>query len=343
MRLPAVIIGFSFAVICTSLAATRQADPLAEQQFKNIVSFKGKKASELIPAMEFMNASLKVQCSYCHAADRSSDEKAKKKTAREMIAMQKDINDKNFNGQNVITCATCHAGKTHPTPVPPITGLEVRSRRSSDVMPDQVLSAYAKALVSDATPAGGSFKLTGTTTSQGETAPVEATYSGDKFYILAHRAKGDQKQGFNGSTAWFTGPQGVQTVPLQYAEQYVRESTIFLTPESLPKLDSPSGGTSKIDGRDAVVVNGLLAGTKSRVSYFFDKETGLLARTTFFYPTILGSIEQINDYSNYRKVGGVQVPMKIVNHSAEGDSVQEFTSATAEPKGDATLFDPPKQ
>ena len=93
---------------------------------------------------------------------------------------------------------------------------------------------------------------------------------------------------------------------------------------------------------DQLVVSGTITATKSRASYFFDKETGLLSRTVFFYPTILGSIEQINEYANYQKVGGVMVPMKITNHSTEGDTVMEFSSATAESKIDATVFDPHK-
>jgi len=218
MRVPAAIFGISFAVVCTSWATSRQNEPLAETQFKNIISFKGQKASEVIPAMEFISASLGVGCDYCHAADRASDEKQEKKTAREMIAMQKDIDDKNFGGRPQVTCATCHAGHTHPVGVPPVSGTDVRARRSPDVAADQVLSAYAKALSNDAaTPAAG-IHLVGKSTAKGETTPLEATYAGGKFYI----SSGGQKHGFNGTMAWFGTPNGVQKVPLEYALQYVR-------------------------------------------------------------------------------------------------------------------------
>jgi hypothetical protein len=342
MRFPAAILAISFAVACTSLAAQQQTEPLAEQQFKNIVSFKGQKASDVVPAMQFMGGSLGVQCSYCHVADRASDEKREKKTAREMIAMQKDINDKNFNGRNQVTCATCHAGHTHPINVPPIVGLEVRARRSTEVTPADVLSTYDKALAGDATTPVTAIHLTGKTTARGETSALEATYSGDKFYWLTHRAKGDQKQGFNGTITWFTKPSGVQTVPLEYSIQFVRENALFLNPESLPKQESPTGGTATIDGKDMVVLTGTLTGTTSRAAYYFDKQSGLLARTTFYYPTILGNIEQINDYSNYQKVGGVEIPMKIVNHTADGDSTQEFSAASVQSNVDASVFEPPK-
>ena len=342
MRLPVAILAISFAIACTAVSATRQTDPLAEQQFKNIVSFKGQKASVVIPAMEFMGASLKVRCDYCHVQDRSSDEKREKQTAREMIAMEKEINDKNFNGRTVVTCATCHAGHTHPVAVPPITGLDVRTRRSADVSADQVLGAYAKALAADAATAPAGVKLTGKVTTNGQTNSLEATYAGGKFYRLTHTAQGDQKMGFNGTIAWFPGPNGAQKVPLEYALQYIRQDLLFLAPSDLPKEDSPTGGTAQIDGKDMLVISGALPGGTSRASYFFDKQTGLLARATFIYPTVLGSIDQINDYSNYQKVGGIELPMKIVTRTPEGDTTTEFSSAAPLASVDASVFEPPK-
>ncbi|HZV59194.1 MAG TPA: hypothetical protein VFF42_02575, partial [Candidatus Eremiobacteraceae bacterium] len=39
---------------------------LAEEQFKNIQALKGIPADQLIPAMQFISASLGVDCEYCH-------------------------------------------------------------------------------------------------------------------------------------------------------------------------------------------------------------------------------------------------------------------------------------
>jgi hypothetical protein len=82
-------------------------------------------------------------------------------------------------------------------------------------------------------------------------------------------------------------------------------------------------------------------GAKLRVTLFFDKSTGLLSRSTFSYPTILGSMAQINDYSNYQKVGDLMIPMTIANHSPRGDAVQTYSSATVE-KYDESIFNPSK-
>jgi hypothetical protein len=324
------------------VAVPRQDEPLAEKQFKNIVSFKGSKASDVIPAMEFMSASLGVSCDYCHVEDRASDSKETKNTAREMIAMQHDINAKNFRGRNIVTCASCHGGHTQPRPVPPVEGSQVRARRSQDVKADDVLAAYGKAVGGDAAHPLTGLRLTGTNVAHGEKGAVEAVYAGDKFTYAAKSAKADQKMGFDGAMAWFTTPKGVQRVPLMYAIQYVRQYTLFAGPETLPKLGNTSGGTAKLGDRDMVVVSGTVASDKTRVTLYFDKKTGLLARTQFGYPTILGTIVQTNDYADYRKVGGVQLPMTITNHTSEGDTVTKYTQAKVEPKVDASVFEPGK-
>ena len=51
----------------------------------------------------------------------SSDEKPTKVTARMMIGMVKDLNSKLSSdaGKAVVTCYTCHRGKTEPETAPP--------------------------------------------------------------------------------------------------------------------------------------------------------------------------------------------------------------------------------
>lgn len=341
MRLTHALAVLSCAVFGSAVAVPRQDEPLAEKQFKNIQSFKGSKATDIIPAMEFMSASLGVGCDFCHAEDRASDVKQEKKTAREMIAMQRDINTRNFRGRNQVTCASCHAGHTRPIGVPPVEGGQIRAQRSPDVKPDAVLAAYSKAVGADPAHPITALRLGGTNLSRGEKGKVEALYSGSKFQFTTHGPKGDQKQGFNGSVVWFTTPKGVQQVPLVYAIQFVRENAMFIE-GSLPALTNPIGATAKLGDRDVQVVSGTIAGDTARVSLYFDKKTGLLARTQFGYPTILGTIVQTNDYADYRKVNGVQVPMTVTNHTAEGDTVTKFTSVAVESKVDDGAFDPAK-
>jgi thioredoxin reductase len=115
VRLAVVVIGFG---ICAGIAARYVARPaatvfaqkaekpaadapkMAEQQFKNIQELKGVPAEQLIPTMQFISASLGVECDFCHVPHQmDKDDKKEKQTARKMIAMQLAINRGNFEGK----------------------------------------------------------------------------------------------------------------------------------------------------------------------------------------------------------------------------------------------------
>ncbi len=60
----------------------------------------------------------KGTCTYCHVEDRSSDEKRPKQIARRMITMTRAINGTFPDGQQHVTCFTCHRGNTKPLMAP---------------------------------------------------------------------------------------------------------------------------------------------------------------------------------------------------------------------------------
>src|SRR5215471_19047587 len=73
---------------------------LAEQVYKNITELKGVPSDQVGPAMQFIAASLGVNCEFCHVQGKfEADDKNAKKTAREMIAMQNMINKEAFRGR----------------------------------------------------------------------------------------------------------------------------------------------------------------------------------------------------------------------------------------------------
>jgi hypothetical protein len=318
---------------------TGQGEPLAEQQFKNIQSFKGAKASDVMPAMEFMSAALKVDCDFCHTADRASDDKQEKRAARSMIAMQREINANHFNGRNEVTCATCHNGNPHPQSVPPVQGLEVRARRAPDLKPADILAQFAK--TAGAGPVAA-LRLSGKSTMKGETAPVDATYLGEKFLIVRHTPKGDIKFGYNGQQLWYAAPGFSTVIPGEVAERFKNQSALYLTGNALPKLPNPSAGTAKVGTQDAVVVSGAFPGSTTRTSMFVDKKDGRLLRASYSYPTVLGTIVEIIEFKDYRRVGGAEVPMTILLHTADSDETRRFTSAKQDPNVPSSTFDMPK-
>src|ERR1700722_14208226 len=100
------------------------AAPLAEQQYKNIKVLKGIPADQVIPAMEFITASLGVECEFCHVRREhggmafDQDEKKPKQIARKMNEMINAINKNNFEGHREVTCYSCHHGAAHPVGTP---------------------------------------------------------------------------------------------------------------------------------------------------------------------------------------------------------------------------------
>jgi len=90
--------------------------------------------TDLRTVMRSFEGALGVECEFCHTApdpvthraDRASDANPMKDTARTMIKMTEDLNDKYLTqiakpeSKDPITCGTCHRGQKYPSVfVPP--------------------------------------------------------------------------------------------------------------------------------------------------------------------------------------------------------------------------------
>lgn len=92
----------------------------------------------LVATMRSFTRGLGVRCQHCHVYkgdnpddlttfDFASDEKQEKLTARTMLRMVQEINDKHLKdvgehaspGEMKVTCYTCHRGETMPLTRPP--------------------------------------------------------------------------------------------------------------------------------------------------------------------------------------------------------------------------------
>src|SRR5712671_4553935 len=77
----------------------------AEEQFKNIQVLKGVPAEQIFPSMQFITASLGVECDFCHVQGAfDKDDKKNKQTARKMMDMMFAINKDSFEGRREVTC-----------------------------------------------------------------------------------------------------------------------------------------------------------------------------------------------------------------------------------------------
>src|ERR1035438_4010731 len=93
----------------------------AEEVYKNIIQLKGTPSDQLDPAMQFISASLGVNCEFCHVQGKyEADDKGAKKTAREMMVMTAMINKTSFGGRQQITCNSCHNGAQRPVASAPV-------------------------------------------------------------------------------------------------------------------------------------------------------------------------------------------------------------------------------
>lgn len=324
------------ALLGFSVATTQpgQADKKAEEVYKNIKSFKGQKAADIMPAMHAMSQALGTDCAHCHEGqDFANDNLRPKETTREMIELTKELNDKYFNGRPEVTCFTCHHGQGHPDPIASAFPVQPRLRSGSSASADPVLAAFAAATKAPA--AATHIKLTGTVDDKGESHDL-TTYqsSTGKFY---EAEKGKYTIGWDLKDAWVDAGGGKNVVPPPDNEALIRYGRTFWS--GVPKLTQAASGTEPVDGKPMKVVRGTLGATA--VKLYFDATTGLLARAVYFDRSIVGPMNDIYDYADYKSVGGTMLPMTVVHYeSATKKIVRHYTSATVESAADEKVYSP---
>jgi photosynthetic reaction center cytochrome c subunit len=90
-------------------------------QLRNVQILKDVPPDQFQLVMQYVAASLGVQCNYCHVmGDNASDDKDTKKTARKMMQMVSDVNKEFFAGKPTVSCASCHNGHPKPSKISPL-------------------------------------------------------------------------------------------------------------------------------------------------------------------------------------------------------------------------------
>ena len=104
-------------------------------QLGNVQVLKDVPPDQFQLVMQYVAASLGVQCTYCHVmGDNASDDKDTKKTARKMMQMVSDLNTQFFAGNAKVSCASCHNGHPKPTKMSPV---------AVNMTPDEAAAAAA--------------------------------------------------------------------------------------------------------------------------------------------------------------------------------------------------------
>jgi len=337
LKRTSTVLGLVFAA---ALFAHAQGGPgnmegkTAEQAYKNIKVLTGTPADQVAPAMHLIRAALGVDCEFCHEeADRSADTKKTKETARKMIQMMMDLNKNSFNGQQAVTCDTCHRGSPDPenTPVLPVMdAVEMPQVPLPSV--DQILAKYVTALggeqalrkVTSRVITGTQYIPTGPGGGVPMPAAVERDLKAPNMIVDIYKTPTYTiSNGFDGTAAWSQDLRGRVSEPGKLEQMRAKRSLDFYEPLSLKSeyTQMQVRGVERVNDRDAYVVFGRPQGDSPERLYF-DTQTGLLLRRARVLPTPLGNIPLNTDYADYRDTGsGVKFPYLITMDPANADTV----------------------
>ncbi|HET7891104.1 MAG TPA: c-type cytochrome [Candidatus Sulfotelmatobacter sp.] len=313
----------------TPLAATPSPGARkAEEQFKNIQVLKGVPAEEIFPTMQFITASLGVECEFCHVKNAfEKDDKKNKQTARKMMEMMFAINKDNFENHRSVTCYSCHRGTTTPQAIPAVmteeakpdnpkqaTGASTPAKsENSGPSADQLLDRYVQAVGgAAAVDKVNSRIMTGTIDFGGTSLPIDIYAKEPEQRIsFTHMPEGDNVTAFNGKEGWL----GTPGHPLREMHGSDLDGASIDADLHLPThlktmfTELRTEGSEKIGDHNAYVVVGRRE-PKPPIRLYFDEQSGLLLRLLRFGETALGWMPTQIDYTDYRDTNGVRIPYR---------------------------------
>jgi photosynthetic reaction center cytochrome c subunit len=311
------------------MATPQGGDKTAEQAFKNIQTLKGVPADQIIPTMQFISASLGVECDFCHVQGAfEKDDKKPKQTARKMMEMMIAINADNFDRHREVTCYSCHHGSAHPAGMPPVMEADAKEPMGPPHKPDgesaekdaknlptgeQLLDKYVQAIGGAAAVNKNTSRIMKGTISFGDRSLPIDIYSKDPDMriSLTHMPDGDNITAFNGHEGWL----GVPGRPLREMHgpdidgASIDADLHLATHLKSMFSETKVRGTEKIGDHEAYLVVGQREG-KTPIDLYFDEQTGLLVRLERFGETALGQMPTQIEYADYRDAGGVKIPYR---------------------------------
>jgi photosynthetic reaction center cytochrome c subunit len=324
-----VVIMLALSAICwaqsTQPSTTIPSPKTTEQVYKNIQVLKGVPADQLIPAMQFIAASLGVQCDFCHLENAfDKDDKETKQTARKMMRMMFAINKENFDGHKEVTCFACHRGAHKPVATPVISeepvqpaleekNYEEGNAASSLPSADKIIEKYLQAMGGADAVARISTRLQkGTLTVGTAQFPVEVLTKRPANRITTVRfPNGESVTGFNAQAGWLSTPghgfHEMSSAEVDASHMDAHPQFAIDPRQTFRELRVQQ--QEKIDGRPTYVVSGIREKSPP-VQLYFDQESGLLIRLLRYVDTPLGLNPTQIDYADYRQEGGVRTPFR---------------------------------
>jgi len=363
--LVALIASATSITVAARQAATGDAPQMSETFFKDIRVLKGIPVDEFIDTMGMFAAATAKDCTGCHSPQildgnpaAFAIETPMIQKARFMVGMMNTINRNFFGNQKRVTCATCHTNTSVPQNVPNMAiqygdpvdnpnSLEfIVAKGSEPSQIDGVFAKYIEAL-------GGAQRLNGVTsfTATGtysgwdtglSDVPVEiAAKAPQQYATVAHRTEGDSIWTYDGQNAWEVSINAAlpSTIPLTKGnlEGAKLDAIVALAPARL-KQAFAKWEISKglIDDKPVQILRGTNPGQQP-VNFYFDN-AGLLVRLQRWSETLVGPVATTYDYSDYRDVGGVKRPFKVVKTSTRNQVTMVFKEIKPNVAIDAAKF-----
>jgi hypothetical protein len=304
-------------------AAPATAQPqTAEQKFKNIQALKGIPADQLIPSMQFIAASLGVECQFCHVGHAmDKDDKKTKLIARKMITMTMAIDTDNFKGEREVTCYTCHRGSVHPVgtpilsietaPAPPAPEGEAETAPAlpaAQAILDKYLAAVGGA---DAVQKVRTRIQTGNIEVSDKKFPIEIySQAPDERVSTAHMGPASSVTAYNGETGWLSTPNGVRQMNSTEQQAASIDAQLYF-PVWLSRAyqDFKVSPGEEIDGKPTYLVSAI-SKDELPLRLYFDQQSGLLLRLIRYVETPLGRNPTEIDYSDFRVTDGIKIPYR---------------------------------
>jgi outer membrane lipoprotein-sorting protein len=362
-----VLCGLALSTGLAIAAAKAQSSPaqppaapkLAEEQFKNIQALKGVPADLVFPSMQFITASLGVECEYCHVREGQKmefdkDDKKTKVTARKMMKMMFAINKDNFEGHREVTCYSCHRGAAEPVGVPiisdEVTKVEAeRGKASGEAKPvfppaDQLLDKYLAAIGGEAALQKVTSRVEkGEINANGHQLPIEVyAKAPDKRLSIMHMPNGESITAFDGKQGWLSNA-GHPHMMSAAENNAVRIDADLYFPahvKSLYKKFIVAPG-EKIDGHETYLVIGRSEG-QPPLRLYLDQQSGLLVRLVRYAETAFGRMPTQIDYADYREEAGVKIPFRWTLARPGGRFTIQITQVEQNvPVEDAKFAPPP--
>jgi photosynthetic reaction center cytochrome c subunit len=317
----------------------------AEDFYKNIKVLNGVPADEVLPSMQFITASLGVDCDYCHVRGAmDKDDKLPKETARKMMKMMFAINKDSFEGKREVTCYSCHHGSHEPVATPILAENESPPMPAGGPPPGgpghpgsggapaggpggpggpmrppalpagaTLIDKYVQALGgADAVNKITSRAEKGTISAFGGKFPIEVyAKAPDKRMSVMHMPQGESITAFDGQTGWLAfGNRPPHQMFAPEAEGAKLDADLHFATDIKQlynrfRVFPPE----KVGDADAYPVLARAEG-KPPLRLYFDKDSGLLVRLIRYQDTPLGMNPVQIDYADYRDAGGVKVPYR---------------------------------